>query len=1457
MQRSWLPWICSGIVLVCGGVAALLADRHVAATQEAVKQARFDAAVQRMVGDLTQRINLYEYGLRGTRGAIVTAGADRITHAQFHAYAASREFAREFPGAHGFGFIRRVPQEALDLYGRAQRAAGRADFAVRQLADARGDALVIEYVEPEARNRQAIGLDIASEEHRRIAAHEALRSGQPVLSRPITLVQAAQEKRSGFVFLIPIYRPDAPTDTPEQRWQAGVGLAYAPLIIDEVLKGIEARNDRIVVALYDMEAGPGMPPQRFFTESGVDGPAAGGMAARLPLSLYGRQWQAEFKATPAFIAGLDLPAPHTIGQVVAGVSALLAVLLFFGMVNLQQRRHTALVHARMGAIADSVSDGIVGLDARGRVTSWNRAAERMLGHAGRLVMGEPFAALANGAPAPTVAADGDVTTSVLQVERPDGSPAELQLSRTAVCAPDGRQVGTAVTVRDLTEQHSADERFRLAVDAAPTAMLMVDAQQRLVLANRKAEELFGYSKDELLGLQVDALIPMRLRAQHAHHQAGYLRDPRARPMGQGQPLFALHRDGREISVEVGLSPVKTRHGFGVLAVITDMSRRVELEAQLHAALSRLQMALDVVGLGVWVWRPDDNLLVWDEQMFSIYGVPPELRHTGNDWLAFWRTRVHPDDRTEVEDRLQQQLRGENTFDPVFRIVRESGELRYIQAAALVERTADGRPVQLVGINRDITEQKAAESRILELNSSLEEQVAQRTRQLHQALESAEAATRAKSEFLANMSHEIRSPMNAILGLCYLLERESLSAGPYEMVLRIQGAGRALLGIINDILDLSKIEADRLDIERAPFLLSAVLDSLASIMASSLGDKPLELVVGPVPAGSEHLIGDSLRLSQVLVNLASNAIKFTAHGEVVVSVERVDDGSAQGFVTLRFAVQDTGIGIEADKQAQIFEAFNQADTSTTRQYGGTGLGLTISSRLVALMGGRLTVDSTPQRGSTFAFTLELPTGAATGGTAPLMQPLRVLVADDNPVALRMLAAVVRSLGWQVDAVEDGEKAVDHACGPQARPYDVLLLDLHMPGIDGLEAARCVRANSGARQPILVMAAPRDREKLLAGDTQDVLDRVVQKPVTGPGLYNIVMEVLRDRDVLNIPVSAAVAAQRLRGLRFLVVDDSEINRDVAARILGSEGASALCAENGAEALAVLQAHGPAIDGVLMDMQMPHMDGYEATQKIRSSASLRQLVVVALSAGAFASQRAQALAAGVDAFVPKPFDVDQLVETLLRLCRPGTDAPTATPVPFAPAAPAALDIEQGLRLWGDPVVFASTLEKFLETYGAVTQQMRTMPHAPVAELAHRLKGAAAQLGIGHVAASAESLEHASRARRDIAEAIGQLQLALEGARDEIQVYLQRMSTRSTAVPPPSMSALQGTAGEMLHELLRALASDDPARVEAALANAAPHLSDDSLSALRSAVAYYEFRAAEALVRSAVAARSRNQES
>jgi CheY-like chemotaxis protein/nitrogen-specific signal transduction histidine kinase len=756
-----------------------------------------------------------------------------------------------------------------------------------------------------------------------------------------------------------------------------------------------------------------------------------------------------------------------------------------------------------------------------------------------------------------------------------------------------------------------------------------------------------------------------------------------------------------------------------------------------------------------------------------------------------------------------------------------------------------------------------EIKVRALNSELERRVALRTRELDHAKALAESANAAKSAFLANMSHEIRTPMNAILGLCYLLEKQELSAVSREMVQKIHGAGRSLLGIINDILDFSKIEARRLDIEHVPFRLSDVLDNLAGIMASSLGSKPVELVVASAPVEADYLSGDALRLGQVLINLAGNAIKFTEQGEVAVHVDRLADDAA-GRVMLRFSVRDTGIGIPKEKQQLIFQAFSQADSSTTRSFGGTGLGLTISARLVELMGGQLSVQSEPGRGSEFSFTLPFERSDPKDTSVPEMAHLRVLVADDHVTARAVLADTVGSLGWHADAVESGEQAIARASAPSAPSYDILLLDWRMPGVDGLQAAAQIHEiQSQDKAPIIVMVTAYDREQLKGRVGSEVADVILNKPVTSSALYNAVLEAKRHRGELQTAALAPGSLHRLQGVRLLVVDDSEINRDVAEHILTGEGASVELAEDGRVALTKLQRRPDAFDVVLMDMQMPVMDGYAATRQVRATPALAHLPVIALTAGAFKSQRDLALEAGVDDFVAKPFEVDQLVGAILQLAqRPGAATPPAvTPPAVTPQARAemeaemeagvaatpnlVLNVERGLRVWSEPAAFGRYLHKFLASHGdTVTHIVAAAPDV-AASLAHKLKGTAAQLGLEVVASLAAQAERALKMGEDARETLRQLQEAMTAAKAAIEAYAPLsagatpLSAASGAAADPSVLAPE------LVRLLGALDSDDVSRVEPILDTLAALLRPEQLQPLRLAVANYDFRGAEVTVR------------
>jgi len=756
----------------------------------------------------------------------------------------------------------------------------------------------------------------------------------------------------------------------------------------------------------------------------------------------------------------------------------------------------------------------------------------------------------------------------------------------------------------------------------------------------------------------------------------------------------------------------------------------------------------------------------------------------------------PPERTEEARNIVAQItQGETVVN--FETVRWHKDGRLLDISVTVSPILDGHK-KIVGtsyIARDITDRKQLEKEInqhrLHLEALVEQQTAKLSeinRNLELALSRSESATRAKSNFLSNMSHEIRTPMNAVLGLTYLLDKSALHADQRDLVRKIITAGQSLLGIINDILDVSKIEAGRLEIEHVPFLLSSVLEKVVNVTAPSIGSKDVELIVGFNNVGIEHLYGDALRLEQILINLTSNAIKFTSAGEISIRVELISRAADQA--KLRFAVTDSGIGIPMERQQDIFQAFTQEDASTTRRYGGTGLGLTICRHLVQLMHGEIGLVSTPGRGSQFWFILPfqlLP-------QAPVISPddrlLRVLVADDNATARDMLTDTVKSMGWQVDVVDSGEAAIqrlDHDC-----PYDLFLIDWRMTGMDGLKTARAIREVSIQQDvaPMIIMVTAQAREDLLQAPEAGLVDAVINKPVTPSTLFNTIEAVRQRRGEVRITAQAVPAADEIRisGARVLVVDDSEINREVARRILEAEGVKVFCADDGAAAVAWLSAHSQDIDLVLMDIQMPIMDGYCATQEIRNTLQLRTLPIIAVTAGAFKAQQEAALAAGMDGFLSKPYNIAQIVSVVHRhvahLPRVASAmAPAASQYPARdsghtamPAAGPGIDIAVGLEAWGSAALYSKFLLQFSQQYGQTVIDIQA--HIRAGELmqgkvlVHKLRGSAGTLALTDVyrlAGELEILLAGGATAADCESTVVELAAALQTAQHAIAEYAE----------------------------------------------------------------------------------------
>lgn len=1576
VNRRRRPWVAAAVVLTMGLIATTLLVARQRASNEAVARARFERLSDQAVASVERRVHLYEYGLRGARGAVVAQHPKRIDREAFLAYSRTRDIDHEFPGARGMGVIWRVPQHGEAAFVDAARANGMPNFTVSELTPHDAERFVIEYIEPAWRNREAIGLDIGSEARRRHAAEQAMREGHATLTAPITLVQATGQPLQSFLLLLPIYPPHVPLNRPDEREAACVGWSYAPLVMSEVLADLDLGQE-VAVSLRDAETAD----EPAFFAAGAPTPALAHLGARRHLEVFGRTWWVELEPTRSFAKSLGLLSPQTVGSIGALVAFLFSGLAY--LVSRSRERESSLraEQALRATIVDGSPDAIIGEDLDGHVVSWNRGAERLFGYAADEAIGKSTAELIvppdddDDQTLRRAVENGREVVAYETIRRhKDGALIDVSVAASSLRVDERGQRFFSKTLRDIRRTKDAEREIRELnevledqvearteelnatvwdleniLDALPSLVSYWDRDLRNRFANQAYEDWFGIDPTDLPGKTLEEAFGDRAVALRSHFEAvlsgerqsverdfidvngelkhvmmhlipdthddgvhGFyviatdvtsqarayaelaqaLRDNEAllgtinelaivsvtdrrgillevndafcdisgysadeligkshavinsghhshafwvdmwRTIATGKPWRGVvcnrKKDGELYWVDSIIAPFIGDDGKveRYVSIRFDITDRYRIEHELQLTHERVALATDAAGIGIWDYDLAAGSLLWDGWMHRLYGYPEGI----DSPYDLWARCLHPEDRERAEAELQAAIDGGPAFDTEFRIVRGDGEVRHLKAVAQITRGADGRALRMTGINLDITDRKRSEIeraetasllqsilgaatdtsvvatdpdlKITVFNSGAEKLLGYRAEEmigmhdpsvfhdpsevaaraaelsaqagepvvggaafvhplalnvprewtyvrkggervpvslvvtpimrndgekfgylgvahdisrlkeheatLQDARDKAERANLIKGQFLANMSHEIRTPMNAVLGLAYILGQTALDADQASLLSKMQTASKTLLALINDVLDMSKIDAGELSVEELPFDLRRAVTDACDVHRMQFESKGVELITVVASDVPQGIVGDTTRFAQVLNNLLSNALKFTERGSVTISLAveaREDD-----VVSLALDVTDTGIGIAPNVQAKLFQPFVQADASTTRRFGGTGLGLSIIKRLVEMMGGTISLTSAPGVGSTFH------------------------------VRLRARVAKLESL---------------------------------KTGIVLLETAA------------------------------------------------------------------------LDGVRALVVDDSEVNIIVAKRMLEHQDATVSTACNGREAVDRLEAGPDDFDIVLMDVQMPVLDGRQATQEIRGRLGL-DIPIIALTAEIRASERRRALESGMDDFVSKPFELTELLRVMQRhlpravfaSLRPANDNATEWPRLNH------IDVATARRRLSDDLdLFKSLFARFVDEYTHAPRDEGSL--VGLAARLHKLKGAAGALGATTLHELATRAE--TECRRDMSPdaLLVEMDRELESLRREAASVLPTPPRQAAATTPPAV-----VDWSAIDDLLRLVEAQDfdavakgqalSAMLVAALGSASAALLADELLALDFVGAAARLRAA-----------------
>ena len=1129
-----------------------------------------------------------------------------------------------------------------------------------------------------------------------------------------------------------------------------------------------------------------------------DWPILAGIIEKVSHSLSRREKQEIFnKWVPVrYEHGLQKGVIFKVILPIIGLAILIISILITVFIWITLRRNQAITNrvkselnkqqSLLDAVINSIPDLIFVKDQQGMYLACNTSFAESLGKKREEIIGIDDYRLFDKKTADkikkqdtTIILEGKSRRDEEWVTYPDGTRVFMDILKTPFVDTQGRINGLVSTSHDITELHQtmmrlqeSETRFKSLVNNIPGVVFrcLLDENYTMIYLSDAIESLSGYPASHFLGLD------SKRKFSDLMHQDDLqrLEQTTAKAVKEKEPFLneyrIIDRSGKTHWVYANGQAIFDDNGDPLYldGTIFDDTERKAYEEALRRSEERFALTTSGSGDGLWDFDLSGENFWYSDRFRQLLGYTNEKDFPNK--LESWSDGLHPEDRDATLNAFTRHLEKGAPYDVEYRLKTFQGEWRWFRSRGKSLRDAKGRSHRTAGSITDITDHKLLEKdlqiRIRDLDGT-QSAMLNMMEDLDEERVKAESATQAKSDFLANMSHEIRTPMNAVIGMSYLALKTDLNPKQRDYITKVHQSAQSLLGIINDILDFSKIEAGKLDIEIIDFDLNKVLDNLSRLVTMKAQENGVELVFNLNVDVPTNLKGDPLRLGQILLNLANNAIKFTEQGEIVVSIEPVNIEKKHAF--LRFSIRDTGIGLTMEQKGKLFQSFQQADTSTTRKYGGTGLGLTISKKLCEMMGGEIGVVSEPGQGSTFWFTagferLDEPMGKKEI-IPEILKGINVLIVDDNATFREVLKNYLEAFTFEIDTAASGQKALEMVKASNQSDnsfYELIFMDWQMPGMDGIETARQIQQDKLlSKVPKIIMVTGHGREDVMKQAKAIHLDGFLLKPVTQSVLFDCVLEMFGQAVSRNNHKKRGKELSGLdaiRGARLLLVEDNEINQQLAVELLNEEGFHVVVAENGQIGVDKVKAtaSGDLFDVILMDLQMPVMDGRTAAMEIRGlDMAAKDVPIIAMTADAMTGVREDVLKIGMNDYVTKPIEPTELYRTLIKWIKPDDrilpenytrKSQEAKQIEDDPGLPEleGIDTQKGLsHVSGNQKLYRSLLIKFHRDNQKITQQIHsaieTRDQEQAVRLAHTVKGVSGTIGAHGLQTLSADLENA----------------------------------------------------------------------------------------------------------------------